>query len=76
MFINEFLLLEYMYKNNIIDHDPVVTHDFFDVHIHESKESAIADIQQLKQNIDPNLPVHYLKTPAFKPGTHYLVRDN
>ncbi|EKD25559.1 MAG: hypothetical protein ACD_80C00019G0001 [uncultured bacterium (gcode 4)] len=73
--INESMLLEYMHKNNIIDHDPVARHDFFDVAVCTSKEEAIAKIQELKKTTDPHMPVHYLKTPAFKPGTHYLVRD-
>lgn len=74
LFINEFVLLEYIYKNNIIDHDPVVTYDFFDFHAHETKEAAIADMQKMRSQLDPNIPVHYLKTPPFKSGTNYLVR--
>lgn len=76
VFINECFLTEYIYKNNMIDLNPGLTYDFFDLEICASKEEAIAKIEELKKITDPNVPIHYLKTPAFKPGTHYLVRDN
>ncbi len=71
--INEFVIEECC-KKGIIDYNPVTTYEFFDTYIHDTKEGAIADIQRFKNEFSSNIPVHYLKTPPFKPGTHYLVR--
>lgn len=74
-FINEDYIFRYIWKNNIIDHDPMITHDYFDITQCTTKEEAIKAIEALKKT-NGHMPVHHLKTPPFKPGTHYLVRHH
>jgi len=42
--INEFVVEAYC-KKGILDYNPVTTYEFFDTHIHDKKEEAIADME-------------------------------
>ncbi|MEI8091262.1 MAG: hypothetical protein WCG98_03260 [bacterium] len=72
--INEEVINQF-YQQGIIDHDPSVTYDFFDVQICDTAQQALAQLQELKLTMNPHLPIHYLKVPSFKPGTQYLTRS-